>query len=552
MPTPTTQNFFDASNWIYGYSDSNLPPPFPINLTPFYYETGTYESGLLPSGFHGAAFRLSDTVGSESQIIVTFEGTDASGIEIRPDFLLAQIEADVNLYFGVIPQALRDAAAFTQQVLAAAKQQDISHEQVHLTGHSLGAAAAAYVSTQTGLDGTTFAAPGLPSNTVPFDNAGKLTNYVDLGDPVANYSFTPFDFEDGFLFSDAIRRVGSPSYIGNLVDLGGLITAAALTAPGNSDDVRAAGLLGLGLLAAENHPLTHYGRDLGLTLNDTPVLVDESRIVAGRDYPQLYGDIIDRDFLVSDAFYSIRNPDVRAAGVDAEQHYAEFGWHEGRDPNAFFSTNGYLAANPDVRAAQVDPLDHYNTSGWKEGRDPSAAFDTGLYLRNNPDVAAAGLGPLAHYLQYGRAEGRQAYAAIGAPGSFTHGSFDAEYYLLANPDVAAALVGGGDPIEDAYRHYEEFGWREGRDPNAVFDVSGYLAAYADVRAAGIDPLMHYDVYGWKERRDPSTSFDTTAYLAAYGDVRAAGIDPLTHYLQHGALEGRSTFADGTFGSGATG
>ncbi|MCF4125648.1 hypothetical protein [Methylobacterium sp. SyP6R] len=550
MPAPTTQNFFDASNWVYGYSDSNALPPIPVGLTPFYYKTDQFDSGLLPSGFHGAAFLIP---GVPPQVIIAFEGTDVSGLDTRPDFLLAQLEADVSLFVGVVPQALRDAAAFTQEVLTAANAQGIQAGQVHLTGHSLGAAAASYASTRTGLDGTTFAAPGLPSNAVPFGGAGTLTNYVDYGDPVGNYSATPNNIEDGFLYSNAIRRVGDPRYIGDILDSGLLAAAAASAAPGNPDPVRAAGLVGLGALAAEYHPLTNYGEDLNLLLTDTPVLADGSRIVSGKDYAQFYGDIIDRNFLVGDAFYAIHNPDVREAGIDAERHYDQYGWREGRDPDAFFSTTGYLAANPDVRAANVNPLQHFDQYGWREGRDPSAEFDTGLYLKNNPDVAAAGIDPLAHYLQYGRAEGREIDAAIGPAASFIHGSFDAEYYLLAYDDVAAAaLRSGGDTLDYAYRHYEQYGWREGRDPNALFDTKGYLAAYGDVKAAGIDPLMHYDVYGWKEGRDPSKGFDTTEYLAAYGDVAQARIDPLTHYLQYGALEGRSTFGDGTFGAGATG
>ncbi|MGE7418048.1 calcium-binding protein, partial [Methylobacterium tarhaniae] len=94
--------------------------------------------------------------------------------------------------------------------------------------------------------------------------------------------------------------------------------------------------------------------------------------------------------------------------------------------------------------------------------------------------------------------------------------------------------------------------KEGRNPNAVFDTEGYLNAYADVKAAGIDPLMHYDQSGWKEGRDPSKSFDSTAYLGAYGDVAQAKLDPMQHYLQYGATEGRSAFADTTFGAGTIG
>ena len=78
-------------------------------------------------------------------------------------------------------------------------------------------------------------------------------------------------------------------------------------------------------------------------------------------------------------------------------------------------------------------------------------------------------------------------------------------------------------------------------------MDGYLAAYADVKAAGVNPLDHYHAFGWKEGRDPSIDFDTTAYLDAYADVKAAHVDPLTHYLQFGQHEGRSPFADGHFG-----
>ena len=44
-----------------------------------------------------------------------------------------------------------------------------------------------------------------------------------------------------------------------------------------------------------------------------------------------------------------------------------FGWKEGRNPNALFDTNGYLATYTDVAAADVNPLDHYNNSAGTRG-----------------------------------------------------------------------------------------------------------------------------------------------------------------------------------------
>src|SRR5262249_18753926 len=101
--------------------------------------------------------------------------------------------------------------------------------------------------------------------------------------------------------------------------------------------------------------------------------------------------------LVDDLFYFANNKDVWDAGLDPETHFNSVGFHEGRDPNAFFSVSGYLGANPDVKAAGVNPLEHYHQSGFLEGRDPAANFDTTLYLLRNPDVAAAHVDPLQHY-----------------------------------------------------------------------------------------------------------------------------------------------------------
>jgi len=96
---------------------------------------------------------------------------------------------------------------------------------------------------------------------------------------------------------------------------------------------------------------------------------------------------------------------------------------------------------------------------------------------------------------------------------------------------------------DPWTHYQNYGAREGRDPNAWFDTSAYLQANEDVAAAGINPLDHYHQFGWREERDPSAAFDTRAYLAANPDVAAAGFDPLSHFLQFGIYEGRDPHGD---------
>ena len=71
----------------------------------------------------------------------------------------------------------------------------------------------------------------------------------------------------------------------------------------------------------------------------------------------------------------------------------------------------YLSHNPDVAAAHINPLLHYEQYGWTEGRDPSAQFSTHKYLAAYSDVKAAGADPLLHYVAYGQGEGRTAFAA---------------------------------------------------------------------------------------------------------------------------------------------
>ena len=50
-----------------------------------------------------------------------------------------------------------------------------------------------------------------------------------------------------------------------------------------------------------------------------------------------------------------------------------------------------------------------------------------------------------------------------------------------------------------------------------------LASQPDVKAAGVNPLLHFHSDGWKEGRDPSALFDTQYYLIHAPDVAAAGV-----------------------------
>src|SRR5690606_1810024 len=134
-------------------------------------------------------------------------------------------------------------------------------------------------------------------------------------------------------------------------------------------------------------------------------------------------------------------------------------------------------------------------------------------------------------------------------------SFDATYYISARPDVLTAYIGAGAEVgtgmswaQFAEQHYNDFGWKEGYNPNAIFDTTEYLAANIDVLNAGVNPFQHYLQFVAYEKRAPSDScvsfedFDWATYLAGNSDLTDAGI--LTaeaaygHYVVFGQFEVR--------------
>jgi len=83
---------------------------------------------------------------------------------------------------------------------------------------------------------------------------------------------------------------------------------------------------------------------------------------------------------------------------------------------------------------------------------------------------------------------------------------------------------------------------DGSDENSavlrsgLFDAQFYLATYADVRAANIDPLKHFVEYGARERRSPNRWFDANYYRTQFGEF-SGDINPLLHYLEEGEVLG---------------
>lgn len=74
----------------------------------------------------------------------------------------------------------------------------------------------------------------------------------------------------------------------------------------------------------------------------------------------------------------------------------------------------------------------------------------------------------------------------------------------------------------------------------LFDANWYAAEYADVAAAGMDPIRHFFDNGAREGRKPNPYFDTNWYLETNADVVVSKMNPFLHYLLYGAREGRKS------------
>ncbi len=168
----------------------------------------------------------------------------------------------------------------------------------------------------------------------------------------------------------------------------------------------------------------------------------------------------------------------------------------------------YLPGQPDT-----DPVAYYILHGATAGHDPNPLFDTAWYGARHPGLGLAN--PFADYL-------RRGMPADEDP----HPLFDAAFYCKQVPEASG----------QALQHYAARTAGDMRCPTPFFDAAGYLAEYADVAAAQVDPLVHFARAGAAQNRDPHALFDTAWYRTTHL-AGATDINPLAHWLRDGAAAG---------------
>lgn len=234
---------------------------------------------------------------------------------------------------------------------------------------------------------------------------------------------------------------------------------------------------------------------------------------------------------------------------DAFEHYSSVGWKQGYAPNPFFWVVCYQHEN---NVKGMDPLLHY-AKNWQSVKFVSPAFDGLGYLDFYPDVAMSGMDPFLHYIRHGVAEGRspgfpiyqmayrqKKYPTFSWAGVGRALSVDLERLTPELAEIYVQLIeegfyrekygaslAGKTPVE----HYSLSGWREGFQPNSLFDPVWYAKAHG---VDGVNPLLHHVLTAAR----PVPFFCAKSYVRAHKQVPSEEM-AFAHFIHTGCAEGYS-------------
>lgn len=202
------------------------------------------------------------------------------------------------------------------------------------------------------------------------------------------------------------------------------------------------------------------------------------------------------------------------------------GWQSVYDPQFYYNNNSDLKAIATKSTPQGTFIDdkwlweHMYNYGAAEWRTLNTAFDVVSYYNANPDLRAAyGSNTKAyyiHYIQYGKKEGRVCTGVTSMLGKITSydgynyaSVYNPDYYTSAYSDIndnAHFTRRGVRFLNDGWAmwHFVNWGMNEERTGNGSFYPRSYWCQYSDIRRVlgSYMPNLyrHYCDYGVREGR----------------------------------------------------
>lgn len=153
-------------------------------------------------------------------------------------------------------------------------------------------------------------------------------------------------------------------------------------------------------------------------------------------------------------------------------------------------------------------------------------FDPQFYQAEYPDVAAGGMDLLLHYLDHGWREGRNPSAVFST-------LYYADRYLSEgapqNPLLHYARLSPAERLRRPTHPGADFPALQAEVVAPYFDARHYAGA-AGLEAGGEDPLLHYLTTGWRRGLAPNDSFDGAGYLLRHAHVRRLDVSPFYHFV----------------------
>jgi glycosyltransferase involved in cell wall biosynthesis len=200
--------------------------------------------------------------------------------------------------------------------------------------------------------------------------------------------------------------------------------------------------------------------------------------------------------------------------VDVTQQEIQY-----NDPAASKVPDSWWSVNKALIKLRLKSFKYYLFNKHYRTIKKSDLFDPCFYRQNDSQMNPLLVDPLIHYVEAGWREGRN-----------PNPLFEVDWYRRTY-QVAAD--------QDPLLYYIEKGWRQGDKPDPLFFTSWYVTTFSGSIKKGTTPLADYLKEGWHKKRNPNPLFDSEYYRRGNSDVVAAGDNPFIHYLNYGRFEGRN-------------